>query len=177
MLVKEGNARVDSGLLDKAIRSSRVELARFLALSMDDLQQVGYSVDTSIREGNEDLALFLLNLSSRAIDNGSWSSLLYVAAENGQAAVVLDILRRYPKTNEERRDSVDDALFVAVGGDHLDAVRVLVQYGKADVNSQVFGKKNTPLGEAAKYGHTEIYLYLVEQGIRQLFKYFAYLSF
>jgi len=65
-----------------------------------------------------------------------------------------------------REETVNEALLTAAEYGHLETVKVLVSFGNADVNVRIsrYPRFQTPLGEGARYGFTDIYLYLLGKG-------------
>jgi ankyrin repeat protein len=87
---------------------------------------------------------------------------LHVAAEEGSVqALRLLLVAGADASVRDRRQT--DPLFVASGRGHKEVVELLIDMGKAGVNSRCFAAR-TALHEAAAHGHTSVVQALLQRG-------------
>ena len=104
---------------------------------------------------------------TRPLDN---SSLLHLAAENGQTEIVRILLDAAHRLNLVLDDLLDchhrSALYLAAENGHSDIVAILLNRSAAMVNS-ADASGNTPLTAAALKGHVDAAFTLIEEGAIQ----------
>lgn len=106
--------------------------------------------------------IFAITPETVAALDSSKASLLHVAARNGHAEMVLQLILEGKADINQAKEKGSTPLYLAVQNGHMNVVRILVAQ-HADVN-QARENGLTPLYVAAENGHTAIFSFLLEQG-------------
>jgi ankyrin repeat protein len=163
----EGNN--DTPLLTAAARSHLPVVIVLLeaGANINAQQNRGWSaLYYSLLEKNEEMAALVLEYSPN-IELSTISGVrpLQLAAMNGLNKTLRGLLDKGAEVDGKDNNGLT-ALRVTVQGGHLEAVQILVKRG-ADINVKEFNGQHSPVDIALILGHTQIYLWLMQQQDRQ----------
>ena len=98
-------------------------------------------------------------------DNVDWEgkSLLWKASKNGNIDLIHICLEIGAKVTRYDKYGFQP-LHIATYQGHLNAVKFLIEHGKADIKSRTINTGKSALHLAAKYGHTDIVEFLISIG-------------